>query len=169
MDKSFDIIVTVYNTAPKYLSRCLDSIVSLEYDNFSLTIVDDCSTNIETISFLKGVKERYSDKGIEIEIIYSKSNGGVGQARNIGLKNSKKDLVWFIDSDDRISKPDALVIINQYWQKFPNIDILSFAITSYDDTDFDKPVLKHRKHTTCFPTPTSIENYVDGCKDKPGV
>lgn len=87
------IIVPCYN-AQNYLHRCIDSILTQNYIDFELLLVDDGSTdNSGTIcdEFAK------YDKRVRV---FHKKNGGVSLARNLGLDNSLGEYIMFVDSDD---------------------------------------------------------------------
>ena len=87
------IIVPCYN-AQNYLHRCIDSILTQNYIDIELLLVDDGSTdNSGTIcdEFAK------YDKRVRV---FHKKNGGVSLARNLGLDNSLGEYIMFVDSDD---------------------------------------------------------------------
>nr|WP_283601992.1 glycosyltransferase family 2 protein [Ligilactobacillus aviarius] len=44
MEEKLSIIIPVYNDE-KYLKRCLDSIINLDYQNLEIILVDDGSTD----------------------------------------------------------------------------------------------------------------------------
>ena len=95
------MIVPLYNVE-KYLTRCVDSVLSQGFNSFELILIDDGSTDL-----CSEICERYLDCAIEIIIIHQK-NQGQASARNIGLdyveKYSKSGWITFVDSDDWISK-----------------------------------------------------------------
>ena len=79
-DFLISIVIPIYN-AEKYLEECLNSIKNQTYKNFEVIMVNDGSKdNSETIckSFLK------SDSRFRY---FTKENGGVSSARNLGLDN----------------------------------------------------------------------------------
>lgn len=99
--KLLSIVVPVYNTE-KYLKKCLDSIIKAIpneiKDKTEILIINDGSTdNSETI-----IKE-YETKYNFIKYIFQK-NRGLGNVRNVGLKNAKGKYIASIDSDDSINK-----------------------------------------------------------------
>lgn len=89
------IIVPVYNTA-EYLVQCIESILSQEYENFELILVDDGSTDNSLV-----ICERYQNRDARIKIIH-KENGGLISAKKAGLKVAEGQYVGFVDSDDWI-------------------------------------------------------------------
>ena len=91
------VIVPVYN-AEKTLRQCVDSVLSQEFKNFELLLIDDGSKD-ESPS----ICDEYAWKDSRVKVFH-KTNGGVSSARNIGLDNIHGEWVTFIDSDDYITQ-----------------------------------------------------------------
>lgn len=87
------VILPTYNRR-SIVSRCIDSILAQDFENFELLIVDDGSTD-GTNELLKN----YTDSRISV---FQKENGGVSSARNLGIRNANGRYITFIDSDDYI-------------------------------------------------------------------
>lgn len=91
------IVVPVFNVE-KYLNECLDSIVYQTYNNLEIILVDDGSTdNSGEICDSYGIRDK------RIKVIH-KQNGGLSDARNVGIKIAKGKYITFVDSDDEIAK-----------------------------------------------------------------
>lgn len=91
--KTLSVIVPVYNVEA-YLDRCIESIVAQTYRNLEIVLVDDGS--------LDGCPAKCDDWAMRdprIKVIHKK-NGGLGYARNSGLKVATGEYVAFVDSDD---------------------------------------------------------------------
>ncbi len=93
------IIVPVYN-GEQYLARCLDSLVQQTYQPIEILIMDDGSTD-GTPALCDTYAERYPS--IRVSHI---PNGGVGNARNLGMQQCSGEYVQFCDSDDWL-EPDC--------------------------------------------------------------
>lgn len=91
------VIVPVYNVS-SYLEKCVSSILGQTFEDFELLLIDDGSTDE---SGRLAEKLAASDARITV---YHKSNGGLSDARNYGVKRAKGSFVTFIDSDDWIEK-----------------------------------------------------------------
>ena len=91
------IIVPVYNVE-KYLTKCIDSIINQTYKYLEIILVDDGSTDNSS-----QICDQYAIKDNRIKVIH-KENGGLSDARNVGIKNSTGEYLSFIDSDDYIDK-----------------------------------------------------------------
>lgn len=89
------VVVTVYNTE-KYITDCLQSVISQSLENFEIIIVDggypDKSMDI---------CNRFAEKYDNITIV--KGNGkGPGDSRNCGMAAARGEYVTFVDGDDVI-------------------------------------------------------------------
>jgi glycosyltransferase involved in cell wall biosynthesis len=91
------IIIPVYNSSP-YLKRCLDSVLGQTYTDFELLIINDGSED-DSLSICR--KYEQQDRRIKV---FSKPNGGVSSARNVGLAHASGQWICFIDSDDYVEK-----------------------------------------------------------------
>ena len=87
------VIIPIYNVE-KYISRCLDSVINQTYKKIEIICVDDGSPD-NSIKILK----EYEKKDSRIKII-RQENGGLSSARNIGIKDSRGEYIFFLDSDD---------------------------------------------------------------------
>lgn len=89
------VIVPVYNVE-KYLDECVESIVNQTYKNLEIILVDDGSTDNSG-----KICDELAKKDNRIHVIH-KENGGLSDARNVGIDVSTGDYIQFIDSDDYI-------------------------------------------------------------------
>lgn len=91
------VIVPVYN-AEKTLQQCVDSILSQEFKDFELLLIDDGSKDSSP-----AICDEYARQDERVHVFH-KPNGGVSSARNLGLDNAKGKWVAFIDADDYITE-----------------------------------------------------------------
>lgn len=89
------VIVPVYNSA-LYLDKCLDSLVNQTLKDIEIIVVNDGSTDNSQEIINKYIKK---DKRI-VSIV--KGNGGLGDARNYGIKKATGKYIGFVDSDDHV-------------------------------------------------------------------
>jgi len=87
------IVIPVYNVE-KYLRQCLDSLVNQTLRDIEIICVNDGSTD-SSLEILNSYAQ--SDNRI---VVINIENGGVSNARNVGLKNVSGEYVTFVDSDD---------------------------------------------------------------------
>lgn len=93
--EKISIIVPVYNVE-NYLSRCIDSIVNQTYKELEIILVNDGSTDR-----CPQICEEYAALDQRIQVVH-KSNGGLSDARNVGIDMSSGRYLMFVDSDDYI-------------------------------------------------------------------
>lgn len=89
------VIVPVYNVE-KYLDRCIQSVCRQSYNELEIILVDDGSQDQSS-----AMCEEYADQDERIKVIH-KENGGLGDARNVGVEHATGKYLLFVDSDDRI-------------------------------------------------------------------
>ena len=90
------VIVPVYKVE-KYLPRCVDSILAQTYKDLEIILVDDGSPDN-----CGEICDEYALKDSRIKVIH-KQNGGLSDARNVGIEAAKGEYISFIDSDDYIA------------------------------------------------------------------
>ena len=110
VDDKITVIVPVYNVE-NYLRKCLDSIIAQTYKNIEIIVVNDGSTDASG-----QICQEYTQ--IDNRIVYiEKENGGLSEARNVGLDKMTGSYVTFIDSDD--------------WAELDYVEILYKKIIEY--------------------------------------
>ena len=91
------VIVPVYNVE-QYIHKCVDSILNQTFADFELILVDDGSPdNCDKFC------DEYASKDNRVKVIHKK-NGGVSEARNVGLDVAIGEYISFVDPDDWIDK-----------------------------------------------------------------
>lgn len=90
------IIIPVYN-AENNIERAIESLLSQEYTNIEIIIIDDNSTD-NTFFICK--KYLYQNKN-KIKLLKNDFNMGVSFSRNIGIDNATGKYLMFLDSDDK--------------------------------------------------------------------
>ena len=114
MDEKISVIVPVYNVE-QYLERCVDSIINQTYKNLEIILVNDGSTDNSG-----QLCDELAKKDDRIRVVHKK-NGGLSDARNVGIDEAEAELVGFIDSDDYIDEDMYEVLINNL--KAANADL----------------------------------------------
>lgn len=119
MQELISVIVPVYNVE-KYLKKCIKSIMSQSYTNLEIILINDGSTDNSG-----KICDELKDRDKRIKVIH-KSNGGLSDARNAGLKIANGKYIGFVDSDDYIAEDmfETLYNINKKYNS--DISIVSF-------------------------------------------
>ena len=99
------IIIPVYKVE-KYLEKCIESVLKQTYTNLQVILVDDGSPDN-----CGKICDEYAKKDSRIEIIH-KVNGGLSDARNVGIAKAKGKYIGFVDSDDYIKEDMYEILIN---------------------------------------------------------
>lgn len=119
---SISIIIPAYNVEP-FITRCLDSIDSQDYQgNMECIVVDDCSTD-ESLNIINKYKESHTNSKVKYKIIHHKKNKGVSVARNNALNIATGDYIYFVDGDDYLH-PNALSLLAAQVEQHPGIDMV---------------------------------------------
>lgn len=121
---TFSIIVPVYNINPKWLDRCIQSVVLQLYERWELCLYDDASSNPLTIDCLK----KWQEIDDRIHITFGNTNLKIGEATNKALEMANGEFVVFLDHDDELS-PYALYFVTRTLNKHPDSDLI------YSDED----------------------------------
>ena len=121
----YSVIIPAYNSEIT-LRRCLDSLIDQIPAEAEILLVNDGSSD-GTEKLLISYAERCH--GIKL---FSKSNGGVSSARNMGLDNASGDYVLFIDADDAV-REDYFLRIDEALTDNP--DMLLFSKQLLGDTN----------------------------------
>jgi hypothetical protein len=100
----FSIITPMHNSE-KFIKKCIDSVISLNFDNFEWIVVDDNSTD-SSFEIVSDYAKKYSN----IKVLKYTGDGKAGGARNFGLKNIADDsrYIMFLHSDDYFINKDLL-------------------------------------------------------------
>lgn len=111
------VIVPVYKVE-NYLHKCVDSILNQTFTDFELLLIDDGSPDN-----CGQICDEYAQKDARVRVIH-KENGGVSEARNVGLENARGNYISFIDPDDWIDS--RLFYETLKFLKEKNVDIVCF-------------------------------------------
>lgn len=139
---SISIILPVYNVEP-YIEQCLESILSQTYTNFECLIVDDCGTD-NSIDIAKSIISQYKGN-IEFKFLRNEVNSGISVARNLAIKESKGDFLFFIDSDDKIY-PNTLSELISKVRMYPDVDIVQGNCDLEDPNDYRANLLNYKEN-----------------------
>lgn len=105
MEPKVSVITPMYNVEGK-IDKCIQTLFAQTLTNFEVIFVDDHSTD-HTLRYVENLLNQYSRKDINVHIIHLEKNGGVANARNVGLNNASGKYIYYVDADDYIEY-DAL-------------------------------------------------------------
>ena len=102
------VVVPAYNEEER-ISDCIEAILAQSYphNKIELTIVDDCSTDRTN-----EIASRYP-----VKVIRNSINLGDSSSRNVGIRNSKGDLIATTDADDVVDKDWLTNLVKPFSEK----------------------------------------------------
>ena len=106
MTVKISVIVPIYNVE-SYLMRCIDSVLSQDFNDYELILVDDGSPDK-----CPQICDEYAGKDNRIKVIHKK-NGGLVSARQAGFAVSQGKYILHVDSDDWLM-PHAISTLYKY-------------------------------------------------------
>jgi len=118
------ILVPVYNTPPKSLEACFESVLNQLYPNWQLCVVDDNSSSKKTLEVL----EKYKGKDNRIVIKHQKEGKHISLTTNHCLELATGEFVSLLDHDDELH-PAALYLMVKELNKNKDWDLI------YSDED----------------------------------
>lgn len=95
------IVIPIYNVAP-YIADCLQSVLKQTYSSIEVILVNDASPDNsmeQAAPWIEKLQKRF-----EVKVVNHSSNRGLSAARNTGIRKSTGDWIYFLDSDDEISR-----------------------------------------------------------------
>lgn len=91
------VVIPVYNME-EFLEETLDSVLSSDYPNFEVIVMDDGSKD-RSLEIAESYKSRYENVRV-----YTQANSGVATARNHAISKVGGVYILPVDADNRISK-----------------------------------------------------------------
>ncbi len=131
------VVIAIYNVE-QYLRECIESVMIQTYDKLEILLIDDGSTDASL-----QICQEYEKKDSRIKV-YHKENGGLSDARNYGIRNSRGEYICFIDSDDLVSiyyVENMMDMIHKYKVPLVVTNVLKFN----DKYKFKVPSQKRNK------------------------
>lgn len=110
------VVVPIYNVE-EYICECIESICAQTYKNIEIILVDDGSTDASG-----KICDKFSNMDNRIKVIH-KENGGLSDARNVGIRQSSGEWICLIDSDDYVQPDMITALLRACVQNDANISI----------------------------------------------
>ena len=121
------VVIPVYNVE-KYIEKCLGSLCGLKIANEIIVINDGSSDN--SLEIIKKFKNEHENENI---IIINQENKGISKTRNVGLRESKGEFIFFLDSDDWVETESFKKMLKENIEKDTDVDIIVGKETRYDE------------------------------------
>ncbi|KAA6338761.1 putative glycosyltransferase EpsH [termite gut metagenome] len=127
----------VYNVE-KYVERALLSALNQTFESIEYLIVDDKGTD-NSMDVVRRIITNHP-RGKDVRIIDHGVNQGTGATKNSAIKEAKGEYLYFMDSDDEITK-DCIEILYNKMQENP-VDFVAASISKKDT--HGKIILEHK-------------------------
>ncbi|UOK56378.1 glycosyltransferase [Bacillus sp. OVS6] len=131
---AISIVVPIYNVE-KYLHKCIDSILSQNFTDLEIVLVNDGSTDS-----CGRICDEYSIKDNRVKVIHKK-NGGLSDARNTGIEISTGDFIGFVDSDDWVEPNMYETLYNLCISNSADISTCSIFVWDIDNRKKQKNIV----------------------------
>lgn len=130
--KKISVVIPVYNIKPEFIQEAIDSVLNQTHKNIELIIVNDGSTDNETLDFLKTIDTS------KIKLV-NQENKGAAIARLTGFRYSTGDYIGFLDADDWLDNNYYETLVNLCEENFADIACGTLCRVEKDNQfDFDK-------------------------------
>lgn len=136
----FSIVMAAYNQG-KFIDETVKSVVGQSYERWELIIVNDGSKD-DSWQRATALMEKFPKRRIRL---LNKRNGGLADARNVGLGFVKGTWLCMLDSDDLLGR-DYLHRAADLIEEDANVDIVPGCMRNFDAVSSD----------WCFPEGFSI-------------
>ncbi len=129
---AISVIIPIYNVE-KYLRRCLDSVLNQTFTDWQAICVNDGSpdNSAEILAEYAARDKRF--------VVVNKKNGGLSDARNVGMEHATGEYILYLDSDDFIH-PQTMELA-YYMAVRDKSDIVSFT---YDRIYRPQLMVRHK-------------------------
>ena len=117
-------VICIFFQAERYFHEAIDSVLSQDFGDFELLLVDDGSTDSGS-----AIAKDYETRDPRVRYVEhpAHENRGMSATRNLGLREARGGLVAFIDADDRwrpskLSEQVALI------DTLPDVDVVGGSV-----------------------------------------
>ena len=119
------VVMSILNTSVPVLKEAVDSILQQTFSDFEFIIIDDGSTDEETVAYLDGVA--VSDP--RVKILRNEVNLGTTKSLNIGFSAARGKYIARMDGDD-ISFPERFSKQYAFMESHPDVIVCGCRVTT---------------------------------------
>jgi CDP-glycerol glycerophosphotransferase len=131
------VIVPFYDVE-EYFEECLESIAAQNFRNFEAILVDDDSPD-----GCLAIAERYAARDPRFRVV-RRPNGGLGAARNTGIRAARGKYLTFVDSDDALPVGALWALVSS--ARRTGSQIVVGSVRRFDRTRVWRPSWVNRVH-----------------------
>lgn len=119
MKELVSIIIPIYKIE-EFMKPCVDSVLKQTYKNLEIILVDDGSPDE-----CPKICDEYAKKDNRINVIHKK-NGGLSDARNVGMKQAAGKYLFLLDGDDLILPKTIEMLVENAEKNQAEISVCAF-------------------------------------------
>lgn len=135
------VIIPTYNVE-QYIGECLDSVLSQTLRDLEIICVDDCSTDSSP-----AILAEYAARDSRLRVLRQPSNMRPGAARNRGMDEARGKYLYFMDADDTLAEPSALMELSTLADEH-DLDHIVFTAESVIDGTVDPELARRVERVT---------------------
>lgn len=124
---AISVLIPTYNYA-RYLPEAIESVLSQDFKDFELIIVDDCSKD-NTAEVLSA----YAAKDSRIQFSINQNNLGIVGNWNHCMNMARADYIKFLFGDDKLCDPAALRKMHEMFSKYSGVTLAACARMILDE------------------------------------
>lgn len=158
-------IITTYKRDPRIVERALNSIFNQTYNNIEIIVVDDSPVEFEQRIEVEQLINRVSTNSpFKIKLIINEKTCGACASRNIGLKESKGQIIGYLDDDDEwcpnkiesmvhmFDNPKIGLVYSNYYEMNDDSHILkTIKLKNFCDNPYEHLIRSNFIGGTSFP------------------
>ncbi len=138
---AISVVVPIYNVEA-YVADCLESILAQDFDDFEVLLVDDGSPDGS-----RAIVEGFVARDDRLRLL-TRENGGLGAARNTGLREAGGEFLTFVDSDDELPRHALGTMVRS--ARETGADIVCGSVERFDGSKawparWAEPIHTHRR------------------------
>jgi len=156
MKPFFSIIIPVYKVE-KYLDECVQCVLAQTFTNYECILINDGSPDN-----CPAMCDEYTAKHKQIKVIH-KENGGLSDARNVGIQAASGEYIVLLDSDDKFADNDTLQNLFDIAEKYKTDVILNVNWLTFTDNG-EKTLLNKYDKNIVLASPKEVVQGFDKLK-----
>lgn len=121
------VCIPSYNNSD-FLAEAIESVLTQQYDDFELLVIDDCSKDRTG-----DIAQKYEDSDSRIRFIVNPVNLGMVPNWNRCLELAQGTYIKYLFGDDLFSSPDTLRLMVEAMERTPGVVLVSCARTIIDE------------------------------------
>ncbi len=148
-------VIVPYFEMHDYIDNTLTSILSSDHSRLQIIVVDDGSRSVYARQKFDALAQHFSKD--ERFMFIRKDNGGLGSARNLGIRSAKGEYILPLDSDDVI-EPDYITAAVQALTNCPDLEAVSSYVSYFQDGTAPQDAVDYVIPYDLHPVLIAVEN-----------